>query len=121
MMLLIDADRNHATGWEGYDFVVNRLPPKKGTTAEQWQAIVEASASGWNWRPVGHIAMAYAGKELELQIPRSLLSLADKKSIDIELKWNDNLQKPGDIMDFYLSGDTAPGGRFNYRFHVQGN
>ena len=34
----------------------------------------------------------------------------------IDFKWADNLQKPGDVMDFYLSGDVAPDGRFNYRY-----
>ena len=114
MMLLIDADRNHRTGWEGYDFVVNRLPPKNG------QAIVEASASGWNWHAVGQVPMARAGRRLELSVPRTLLGLAAKTAVDIELKWNDNMQRPGDIMDFYQSGDTAPGGRFNYRYQTDG-
>lgn len=31
MRLFIDADCNHATGWEGYDFVVNRTPPTPRT------------------------------------------------------------------------------------------
>jgi len=34
--------------------------------------------------------------------------------VDIEFKWNDNMQDNGNIMDFYVNGDTAPGGRFNY-------
>lgn len=34
--------------------------------------------------------------------------------VDIEFKWNDNMQENGNIMDFYVNGDTAPGGRFNY-------
>jgi hypothetical protein len=113
MMLLVDADRDHATGWEGYDFVVNRLPPENG------RAILEASSSGWNWQSVGRVALAHAGRRLELSIPRALLGLANKEAIDIELKWNDNLQTPGDIMDFYQSGDTAPGGRFNYRYRTK--
>ena len=33
-----------------------------------------------------------------------------------DFKWVDNLQRPGDVIDFYLSGDAAPDGRFNYRF-----
>jgi hypothetical protein len=34
--------------------------------------------------------------------------------VNIEFKWNDNMQDDGNIMDFYVNGDTAPGGRFNY-------
>lgn len=46
-------------------------------------------------------------------IPRTTLSLDDKK-LNFEFKWADNVQKAGDVMDFYLSGDVAPAGRYNY-------
>jgi hypothetical protein len=36
--------------------------------------------------------------------------------VRIDFKWADNLQHPGDVMDFYKSGDVAPAGRFNYRY-----
>ena len=34
----------------------------------------------------------------------------------IDFKWADNLQHPGEVSDFYLSGDVAPEGRFVYRY-----
>ena len=34
MMLLIDADRNHRTGWNGYDFLINRTMRGKGVYEE---------------------------------------------------------------------------------------
>lgn len=42
------------------------------------------------------------------------LEFSGTKDVDIEFKWNDNMQEPENIMDFYANGDTAPGGRFNY-------
>ena len=36
--------------------------------------------------------------------------------MSFDFKWADNLQRPGDVMDFYLSGDAAPAGRFFYRY-----
>ena len=36
--------------------------------------------------------------------------------LSLPFKWVDNPQAPGDIMDFYLSGDVAPEGRFLYRY-----
>jgi hypothetical protein len=36
--------------------------------------------------------------------------------MSFDFKWTDNLQRPGDVMDFYLSGDVAPEGRMNYRY-----
>jgi hypothetical protein len=46
-------------------------------------------------------------------IPRRVLQAKPGK-LNMEFKWNDNMQDEGNIMDFYVSGDTAPGGRFNY-------
>ncbi len=46
--------------------------------------------------------------------------VSSKATVDIEFKWNDRMQKPGGVMDFYQSGDTAPGGRFNYRYRASG-
>jgi hypothetical protein len=37
-------------------------------------------------------------------------------SLSLDFKWADNIQRPGDIMDFYLSGDVAPEGRFRFRY-----
>ncbi len=34
----------------------------------------------------------------------------------LDFKWADNLQSPGDVMDFYVSGDTASEARFMYRY-----
>src|SRR3546814_16534394 len=43
MRLFIDIDRNKATGWEGYDYVVNRASP--GETA-----LVEKHKKGGKWK-----------------------------------------------------------------------
>jgi hypothetical protein len=108
MRLFIDTDRNRQTGWEGYDFVINRQNP-------QAKAIVEKNLGGWNWEKVGEIDFRVTGAELELAIPKSLLGLGNTP-LDIEFKWNDNMQENGNIMDFYVNGDTAPSGRFNYAY-----
>lgn len=114
MTLLIDADRNHATGWEGYDFIVNRQVVDAGTT------VVERNTGGWNWEKVGEAAMRIEGNELHIAVPRALLGLlAGSDALSFDFKWTDNLQQPGDLMDFYVSGDVAPQGRFNYRYMTE--
>lgn len=109
MMLFIDVDSDKSTGWNGYDFIVNR------TTAGK-KAIIEKNIDGrWEWEQTGEIRYAVNGNQLEIAIPRKLLGLEGRK-ICLEFKWNDNMQENGNIMDFYVNGDTAPGGRFNYLF-----
>ncbi len=111
MWLLIDADQNPATGWAGYDFIVNRT---LGATGESW---LEKNTGGWNWERVSPVSLRVEGNELQLAIPRAALGLPRRGTkTAFDFKWADNLQRPGEIMDFYLSGDVAPEGRFNYRY-----
>ena len=38
--------------------------------------------------------------------------------LDIEFKWADNFQREDDVDAFTLNGDSAPFGRFNYRYRT---
>ena len=110
MMLFIDVDRDKSTGWNGYDIIVNRQSPGKK------KAIVEKNVGNrWEWEKVAECPYVAKGNHLEIEIGNEILSLRNKK-IDIEFKWNDNMQENGNIMDFYVNGDTAPGGRFNFLY-----
>ncbi len=109
MTLFIDADRDRATGWEGYDFVVNR------TVKDPATAVLERNAGGWSWTPAGEAPMAAAGSELHLAIPRAALGL-EKGPLRFDFKWADNVPYSGDISEFITTGDVAPNGRFNYRY-----
>lgn len=112
MWLLIDADQNPATGWQGYDFIVNRLVESDGTT---W---LEKNVGGWNWQKVQRLKFRVQGNQMHVAIPRSALGLAKgARPVRLDFKWADHLQRPGDVMDFYLDGDVAPEGRLNYRYH----
>lgn len=108
MMLLLDVDRDKSTGWNGYDYIVNRISPENG------EVIIEKNYKGkWIWEQVGRSIYFMKNNVLVFSIPRKLLHL-DNRSLNIEFKWNDNMQDEGNIMDFYVNGDTAPGGRFNF-------
>jgi len=49
MMLLIDIDRDKSTGWEGYDYAVNRKAPVGN------EAMLERSRREWSWSEVGKV------------------------------------------------------------------
>lgn len=112
MRLFIDIDRNKDTGWEGYDFVVNRISPA-GT------ATVEKSTNGWNWTKVGDANYNVEGRILAVKISRALIGITEDKLLNFEFKWSDNMQEDGNIMDFYVNGDVAPGSRFNYHYFTE--
>lgn len=107
MWLFIDADRNRKTGWEGYDYLLNRVSPSATTIT------VERHTGKWQWKKCGEATYKVSGNQMELKIPKDVLSLKNKK-LDFEFKWADNLQEMGNIMDFYMSGDVAPAGRYNF-------
>ncbi|MCF3110036.1 hypothetical protein LL912_14740 [Niabella sp. CC-SYL272] len=107
MRLFIDSDNDKNTGWEGYDFMVNRLNPAQ-------KAILEKSTGGWYWEKAGELEYAVAGNKMELKIPRALLGIPGKA--DFGFKWSDNMQQEGVITDFIVNGDVAPLGRFNFHF-----
>jgi len=107
MRLFINTDRK-TTGWEGYDYVINRISPTSS------KAVLEKNTEEWSWEKVGEVDYTVSGNKMMIAVPRSLLGIGSK--VDIEFKWNDNMQTEGNIMDFYANGDTAPVGRFAYRY-----
>lgn len=100
MNLYIDSDRNHATGWEGYDFLL-----KNGT--------VYALSADKTASEVGKYEERLDGRRLQIKAERALLNLSG--ALDLEFKWVDNCES-SDILDFYVDGNAAPLGRFNYRY-----
>ncbi len=108
MLLFIDIDRDKSTGWNGYDYIINRKSP----TAKK--VIVEKNIGNrWEWEEVKKTSYVVKNNTLEIKIDRKTLNL-NGKPLNFEFKWNDNMQENGNIMDFYVNGDTAPGGRFNF-------
>ncbi len=112
MRLFINTDRKYKTGWEGYDFIINRVSPTEDKAVlEKWTG---KTIEEWKFEQVAEVDYTYSGNEMMITVPKSLLKIGEK--LDIEFKWNDNMQSQGDIMDFYINGDTAPIGRYAYRY-----
>ena len=109
MLLFIDADQNAATGWLGYDFVVNRIAAQ-----EQTATIERHQGHGYQWGTPTSVPYRTTGNELELAIPRSVLGVS-RLPATIDFKWADNILQTGNGSDFTLHGDAAPNDRFNYR------
>ena len=109
MMLFIDSDCNDATGWNGYDYLVNASVIDSNVTT------LKRSIGGWSWSDVTNIAYKVSGNKMELRIPRASIESTGRK-LSIQFHWADNIQRPDDIIEFAVSGDSAPDRRFNYRY-----
>ena len=105
MNLYINADRNRATGWEGYDFALN---------VEGKGVISKATGNAWAWTNAGTATTKVNGNNYMAVIPRSVLG--ETGTVDFEFKWTDSIDHNGDLLKFYVDGSSAPYGRFNYLF-----
>ncbi|MBQ1947701.1 MAG: hypothetical protein II359_03730, partial [Clostridia bacterium] len=111
MRLLIDTDRNYATGWEGYDFIVNRKNPITATEAQ----LEKCSGHDWAWTKIDDISYRVIDEQyLVIAIPKDYLGLSEP--LDFSFKWADNMQEDGNAYDWWTNGDTAPIGRYAYRY-----
>lgn len=93
--------------FEGFNYVINRSVSGK-------KASIEKSLGGYLFEKVGEAEINLAGKVLEVSIPRSAIGYVD--GMDLEFKVTDNIAKPDDIMDYYVSGDSAPLGRLKFGY-----
>jgi hypothetical protein len=118
MMLLIRTGNSANHSWNGYDFIVNRLPPGK------YGALLEKNNGGWNWLRAADIKFRVEGNQMHLAVPRSaLFPLTENRNerltvdpLTFDFKWIDNVKLPDDLTVLYQGGDTAPLGRFRFRY-----
>jgi hypothetical protein len=109
MQLLIDADSNPKTGWNGYDYAVNSQVLNANAT------MLKRFSDGKTWR----VSYRAAGNEMVVAIPRVLLGLTSLRQTAFDFHWVDNAPIGGDpkkIVDWWYVGDSAPDGRFNFRY-----
>jgi hypothetical protein len=108
MNLFIDVDCSRATGWEGYDYVINQ-----GGSGQ----VRRLAGSSWTPTSAGNATVTVIGNRIVIRVARATLGLgADPLKFDF--KWADNYQTAGDLAGFSTSGDCAPERRFNYRYQT---
>ncbi len=100
--LYINTDRMYNTGWEGYDFLI-----EKGIVYKNAERF-------WAMGKIGDAEYKIAGNSMMLKLSRSLIG--ETGTVDLELKWTDSVSGKDDFMNFYSDGSVAPYGRFNYLF-----
>ena len=102
LTLYLNTDRNYSTGWEGYDYIV-----EKGVVSKFADGAFEKTN-------VATVNYAIKGNMMQLAIPRSVI--AETGVVDLELKWSDNVDVSKDYLNFYSDGSVAPYGKLNYLF-----
>ncbi|HRP54663.1 hypothetical protein [Agriterribacter sp.] len=108
-MNILIGNNSNDDSFEGYRYIVNRKPSAKGTTS------LERSAGGYNWKRVAKVKYVVKGNLMQVAIPLAALGLREK-NCSFQFKIADNVTHYGDIMDYYVSGDSAPIGRLSYSY-----
>ncbi|MHB8338786.1 MAG: T9SS type A sorting domain-containing protein [Ignavibacteriaceae bacterium] len=113
MLLFIDSDTNHATGWEGYDYLINlNIKSDSVTTLARW------NGQDSSWDETANLRYQYTGNQMQIAVPRNLINQTGN-DISFYFHWADNIQKLNDITEFFIDGDSAPDRRFNYWYTTQ--
>lgn len=109
MNLFVNVDRAYETGWEGYDFIINRSRTDSTCSVERFYS------SEWEEAvTVGTADYAINGNRMVIRVSSELLGLDTRDSFDF--KWADNSTVTGNVREFLDLGDSAPNDRYRFRY-----
>ena len=109
MNLLIKTEDGVENSFAGFNYVINRSPNESGKTS------IERSKGGYDWESAGEADYAVKNNVILYRIPLSALGLSEENCY-VRIKAADNVTHYDDITDYYVSGDSAPIGRFAYSY-----
>lgn len=113
MQLFVNTDRNVATGWYGYDYIINYRAKDTSTTTV---AKCNTTDGSYGFAVAGEVSYRLNGNKMMIAVPLTLLGIEDNQKVYIEFKWADAGEGIHftQMEDFYLYGDVAPLGRLNW-------
>ena len=112
MKLFIGVHPKDQPAWEGFDFCVQRLHIDGDAVA------LEKSKGGFSWEHICDVPRKVGKRCIELSIPLEKLGITSG-NFTVDFKWIDNAASDGDIQTCLSDGDSAPNGRYRYRYiHV---
>lgn len=114
MNVLIKTSEDITGTFAGYSYAVNRKPTADGKTS------VEKSTGGYNWETAGEAEYRVYGNVMLLKVPLAALGLTSD-AVTFQFKVSDHVvsadgKAAPDIMDYYVTGDSAPIGRLSYSY-----
>ena len=134
MNLYIDTDQSDwQNGWETFEYVLN-----KSKASETTSVLERFTGSGYDSEKVADVEYKVDGRYMTVKIAKADLGIVGD-DYTINFAWTDNVHDgkdlgmlptsssntkceriyskfSGDIMDFYTSGDVAPGARFKFSY-----
>ena len=108
MNLFIGVKACDIDAWNGFNYVVNRHPEGKGVTSVE-------RFTGNTTEIVGSARIHVDGYKMTYTISRDLPGLSNEH-FEISFKIADGVEDETNILDYYVSGEVFPLGRFGYTY-----
>ena len=106
-MNILIGDGGTDNAFAGYRYILNRMPDGDTTSVERYE--------NGAWQSVGTARLRVSGNEMAVCLPLSLIGKS-ARDLSVEFKVADNVTHPDNIMDYYVTGDSAPIGRLSYSY-----
>lgn len=114
--ILLSVPGSGGNTWEGYNFIVNRVPAQHGfatTALEKFTADGEFSVSSVS------LCQSYLAENVfAVKIALSDLGINNAADFTVDFKVADGISDPSQIINYYIDGDSAPIGRLNFRYNA---
>jgi len=108
MNVLIKTSDNLENSFAGYNYIINRSPQNNSVTS-----IEQYNNNSWTIKDTADYKVF--GNTIVYSIKLSSLGLT-KDNCFVQFKVSDNVTDNGEIMEYYISGDSAPIGRLSYSY-----
>ena len=117
MNLYIDSNQENQ-GWNTFEYMIHKVDlTSSSLTLQKFNA-----DDSYSTQKVADVEYNLDGRYMTVKIKKADLGI-EGDDYTINFAWTDNVHDEGDyskfsgdIMDFYISGDVAPGGRFKYSY-----
>lgn len=110
MNVLIGSGTPDLSGWNGYEYVLNREPGKNGTTS------IHKLDSAGKATKVGSAEYTVNGSVMQVKVAKNSIGLKGEKSLYFKVA--DGVTKSNDIMNYYVTGKSLPLGRLSYQYNL---
>lgn len=112
MRLLIDSKGDGKGAFLGCNLSINRTRVRSGIANVE---SIPRSGNRVSYRKIGEVTYRIVGNEMMISVPRRVLP-QNGTNVSFNFKWIDNVDAESDTANLYRNGDTAPSGRFAYRY-----
>lgn len=113
MNLYVGIEGSDKATWSTFNYVINRTPGSDGKTSVEYFT----KDGAYTLAKSGDASYKVSGNVLQIAVPRSVLGLSGNE-INLTFKVADGVKETDNILDYYVTGDVFPVGRYAYTYQT---